>query len=368
MMAEDGGGGGEKAGGGEHHGGGISAKLGKKIGPLPLGVWLVIAAGIFYFVYKKNNAGGGSGGPQTDPAGNTGTINPQTGYVYGSSEDQAALGSGSSSLGGSSDPGSTGGSTVAGQYADNNAWAVAAINYLVSIGVDAVAANTAVTQFLGSQTLTTNQQAEINLVIQRIGAPPSPPEPGGSPPPVVNPPATSTYATNPPTGFTTTSVGSTSIGVKWNAATNATSYTVSWGTTTAATGGKVTTSTTTATVTGLKPNTLYYVHVQASPVKSGAGFATLTKTTAKASTTTKPPTKPTGPSKPEKAEPVAHKVTKDGESFSSIASQYHYKAGGHALWVYNYTSSPHSAAAKATIKKRGPNLIVHGETIYVPRS
>jgi hypothetical protein len=349
-------------------GGGIKAALGKKLGPLPAGVWIAIALVVFYYVSKKQ--GGGAGGQETDPAGNVGQINPQTGYVYGSPQDRAAAGSAPSGLGGGTEPGSTGGSTVSGQYADNNAWAVAAINYLVSIGVDATSANTAVTQFLASQTLTPQQQGEINLVIQRLGAPPSPPEPGGNTPPIVTPPTSATYATNPPSGFTTTTVTTSSIGTKWNATTNAASYTLSWGTTPAATDGRTTVSTAAATATGLKANTTYYLRVQANPVKAGAGYASLTKATAKA-VTVPGPTKakpiPTTPATPATA-PYSHVVTKDGESFSSIAAQYHYKPGGHALWVYNYTSSPHSAAAKATIKKRGPDLIVHGETVYIPRS
>lgn len=342
--------------------GGIKAALGKKIGPLPAGVWIAIALAVFYYISKRQGGGGTAGGPQTDPAGNVGTINPQTGYVYGSSEDQAALGSGSGSIGSDTDTG-TGGSTVSGQYADNNAWAVAAINYLVSIGVDATSANAAITQFLSSQTLTTEQQADVNLVIQRIGAPPSPPEPGGSPPPVVNPPSSSTYAANPPSGFTTTSVTSSSIGAKWNAATNAASYRLSWGTTTDAKDGSVTVSTTAGTATGLKPNTLYHLRVQANPAKSGAGFASLTKSTAKSSTPA-PPSKP----KPSSKAPYAHVVTRDGESYSSIAKQYHYAPGGTALWKYNYTSSPHSAEAKAKLKKQGANLLYHGQTVYIPRS
>lgn len=347
---------------GGESGGGLSKALTRKIGPLPAVAWIAIAVVVFYYVSKKQK-GAAAGGPQTDPAGNVGTINPQTGYVYGSSEDQAALGSGSGSIGSSAETG-TGGATVSGQYADNNAWAVAAINYLVSIGVDATSANAAVTQFLSSQVLTTTQQGEINLVIQRLGAPPSPPEPGGSPPPVVTPPSSSTYATNPPSGFTTTTVTSSSIGAKWNAATNAASYTLSWGTTADAKDGKTTVSTTAATATGLKPNTLYHLRVQASPAKPGAPFATLTKTTAKSSTTTKPPSG----GKPKPAAPYAHVVTHDGESYSSIAAQYHYKAGGHALWVYNYTSSPHSAEAKAKLKRQGANLLYHGQTVYIPRS
>lgn len=281
-------------------GGGIKGVFTKKLGPLPVGVWIVCAVVIFYLVNKRNSGGGG--GPQTDPAGNVGTINPNTGYVYGSSQDQAALGSGSTSLGGSTEPGSTGGSTVGGQYADNNAWAVAAINYLVSIGVDATSANAAVTQFLSSQTLTTQQQGEVNLVIQRLGAPPSPPEPGGSVPPVVTPPNTSTAAANPPTGFVSTSVTSTAVALKWNATTNAKSYTIFWGTTPAVKDGRTTVTTAAGTATGLKPNTQYFFRVQANPTKTptGAPFASLVRTTAKAAPTPakRPPAKKTVPNKP----------------------------------------------------------------------
>jgi LysM repeat protein len=106
--------------------------------------------------------------------------------------------------------------------------------------------------------------------------------------------------------------------------------------------------------------------VQANPVKTGAGFASLSKTTAKASGGTTP-SKPTTP-KPADKTPTKHTVTKDGESYSSIAKQYGYKPGGTALWKYNYTSSPHSAAAKAEIKKRGPNLLFHGSTVYIPKA
>lgn len=348
----------------EGGGKGLKATLMKKVGPLPLAAWIAIAAVIVWYTRQKST---GSAGQATDAAGNVGTINPATGYVYGSAEDVAAgAGSGSlsGSLGGSSDSG-TGGSTVAGSYADNNAWAVAAINYLVSIGVDATSANTAITQFLGSQQLTPAQQADVNLVIQRLGAPPSPPEPGGSAPPIVNPPSASTYATNPPTGFTTTSVGTSSIGVKWNAAVNAVSYTVSWGTNANATDGTTTVTTPAATVTGLKPNTLYYVRVQANPVKAGAGFASLTKTTAKSSTST--PSKPTTPSKPAEKTPIKH-IVKSGESYSSIAKAEHYSGSGQSLYQYNITSSPHSAAAKAKLKKQGADLLLRGQTVYVPRS
>ena len=340
---------------------GLKGALSKKIGPLPAVAWIAIAIVVFYYVSKRQKASGSA--DQTDSAGNVGQIDPKTGYVYGSAEDAAALGQSASNLGTSPDTG-TGGATVGGQYADNNAWAVAAINYLVSIGVDATSANAAITQFLASQSLTPQQQGEVNLVIQRLGAPPSPPEPGGSPPPIVTPPSSSTYAANPPSGFTTTSVTSSAVGLKWNAAVNAASYTVRWGTYPTAQTGSVTVSTTAATASGLKPATLYHFSVQANPAKAGAPSATLTKTTTKktAGSTPHPP------GKPEEKAPYQHTVTHDGESYSSIAEQYHYAKGGHALWVYNYTDSPHTAAAKAEIKKRGPDKLFHGSTVYIPRS
>lgn len=344
---------------------GIKGALSRKIGPLPAVAWIAIAVVVFYYVSKRQK-GSASSGDQTDSAGNTGQIDPKTGYVYGSAEDAAALGQASSGLGTDTDTG-TGGSTVSGQYADNNAWAVAAINYLVSIGIDATSANTAITQFLSSQTLTTQQQGEVNLAIQQLGAPPSPPEPGGSPPPVVTPPSSSTYAANPPTGFTTTSATSTTVGLKWNAAVNAASYTVRWGTYPTAMAGSTTVSTTAATATGLKAGTLYHFSVQANPAKTGAASATLTKTTPKATSTAPAPAHDAAHSGGSKA-PAAHTVTHDGESYSSIAQQYHYAKGGHALWVYQYTDSPHTAAAKAEIKKRGPDKLFHGSTVYIPRS
>ena len=70
--------------------------LKKKVGPLPLGVWLAAGIGIWWYLRKKQSgAAPGTASTQagygTDPAGNTGYIDPQTGYVQGSPEDLAAL-------------------------------------------------------------------------------------------------------------------------------------------------------------------------------------------------------------------------------------------------------------------------------------
>lgn len=204
--------------------------LSKKVGPLPLGVWLVAAVVIWWYFAKKNSAStaGASAGGQTDPAGNVGTIDPATGYVYGTSEDQAALGQNSADDTSSINSGGTG--TTAGQYPDNNSWARAAINYLVGIGVDPTQANQAVENYITSQTLTTQEQGDVNLAIQGLGAPPDLPGPASTNPgQVVTPPGggsgTSTTTAPPsptdvtrypaPTGLAVTSKTSTSVGLKW---------------------------------------------------------------------------------------------------------------------------------------------------------
>lgn len=249
--------------------------LTRKIGPLPAGVWIGAFALIYWYLQKRNKHTGATQVSQTDPAGNVGSINPATGYVYGSPQDQSASGL-NSAIGGTTT--GSGGATVGGAYPDNTAWARAAINYLVGLGIDPTGANSAIQQFLASQPLDAQQQADVNQAIQQLGAPPSPPQPGTSPTPIVAPPSPGTiYASNPPSGLTITGKSRSSLDIRWNASVNTTGYTVSWGTTSAATDGSttVTGTQTSTTINGLAPATLYYVRVQATPAKSGAAFASV---------------------------------------------------------------------------------------------
>jgi LysM repeat protein len=256
-----------------------------KMGPLPVGVWIVAAAGIYWYLARRNKAGTGS----TDPAGNVGTIDPATGYVYGSTQDTAALGSSIGGSGGGSSSGSdTSGSTIGGSYADNAAWGRAAINYLVARGIDPTEANEAVQAFLqGLPPSSPAAQADVNLAVQALNAPPTPPAAtGGTNPPIVTVPGGITYAANPPTGVSVRGKTSSTVTLGWNKAANATSYTVAYGTTAAAADGSTSVSAalSSATVGGLRAGTLYYFRVQAQPARTGSASATLTTTTA-ASTT-----------------------------------------------------------------------------------
>lgn len=106
---------------------GTSAKgldfLKQKVGPLPLGVWLLGGLGVWYYLQRQQASTAASTAPAgtaTDPAGNTGIIDPLTGYVYDSPQDIAALqqqaadqaalsGATSGTSGGGTDTGTSGG-------------------------------------------------------------------------------------------------------------------------------------------------------------------------------------------------------------------------------------------------------------------
>lgn len=159
--------------------------LTKKVGPLPMWVWLAAAIGLYLYFQHQQAASSSSAATnqQTDPAGNVGTIDPATGYVDGTPEDLASLAAdnGTSGTGTAGQSSTTGGQA----YADNNSWGIAAVNYLVGLGIDATTANQAVQLYLSSQSLTTAQQGDVNLAIQALGPPPTLPGPTTSNPPPV---------------------------------------------------------------------------------------------------------------------------------------------------------------------------------------
>lgn len=175
--------------------------LTQKLGPLPLWAWLGAGIGIWWYLQRQQTAAASASqaaNQQTDPAGNVGSIDPSSGYVYGTPEDLAAL---AANNGGTSSTGTSAGTnaTTGGQkYADNNSWGIAAVNYLVGLGIDATTANQAVQNYLSSQPLTTAEQGDINLVLASpIGAPPSLPGPVSTNPTPVTTPGGGTATTGP---------------------------------------------------------------------------------------------------------------------------------------------------------------------------
>lgn len=265
--------------------------LKQKAGPLPLGVWLAAGIGIWWYLQRKQSSSASSGAP----------IDPATGFPSGSAQDAAAL---AGDGGGSTGDGSAGqGATSGGQtYADNNAWGIAAINYLVGLGIDASTANQAIELYLNSQPLSTAQQGDVNLAIQALGPPPSLPGPvQGNPPPVTKPPGGGGGGggggtggggggggTHPPpggggsgkghptasvpTGLAVSQKHSTSLQVKWRKSRNATGYHVlctDMATKKVTNEFDVPASQADANCGGLTPGHSYVVDVWAQPTASG---------------------------------------------------------------------------------------------------
>ncbi len=171
------------------------AFLTQKAGPLPVWAWLAAFGGLWWYFQKKQTTAAGAN-QQTDPAGNVGSIDPSTGYVYGTPEDQAAQAANNAGAGGGN--GGQNATTGAQTYADNNTWGIAAVNWLVAKGIDGTVANQAIQNYLTSQPLTTAEQGDVNLVIQALGAPPSLPGPISANPPVNTGGGTTTAGSQPP--------------------------------------------------------------------------------------------------------------------------------------------------------------------------
>lgn len=211
--------------------------LGHKVfGKVPVWVIAVAAIGGYYWYtrYGPGKSSTTSSAAQTtgtDPAGNTGIIDPATGYVYGSSEDSAALAA-AGNTGGSDltgppgppgpqgppgKPGVTAGPPVKepgprpkpkpkprprkpptkkppvrgarppgigpGQSGppaarSNSEWQEGAVSNLISQGVPPDQASTAIQAHLNGQPLSPAMAASRDLAINSVGPPPQVPEPG----------------------------------------------------------------------------------------------------------------------------------------------------------------------------------------------
>lgn len=112
--------------------------------------------------------------------------------------------------------------------------------------------------------------------------------------------------------------------------------------------------------TGPQPPTTAPPPIQSGPVTTPGG----PPATPPGSSPIQPP--PAAPVASAPSSPIAHKVV-SGDNLTKIAEEYGYGTNWQAIWNFNVgPSSPHSAAAKATLVKQGPNLIYAGQTIYIP--
>ncbi|GAA0287304.1 hypothetical protein GCM10009527_098290 [Actinomadura nitritigenes] len=223
--------------------------------------------------YRSRNAPASSStsSSSTGAGGSGDAIDPATGYVYGSAEDTAALGSQGSYLGAGYYGGN--GSNVStisttNGYTTNAQWSQAAEDYLVNtVGADANTVGNALGKYITGQALTPDQVGIVNQAIAFTGYPPQN-GPTGYPPSykTSNEPPPATTPTGPPaavTGLKGTAYRE-HVDLTWNAVPQVAGYIIY------ADGIRKTNNVyTNEHVWNLKPNTVHRLEVQPFRIVNG---------------------------------------------------------------------------------------------------
>jgi hypothetical protein len=243
----------------------------KKQTALLLGGAVILVGGIAW--YRSRNAAS-SGPSSSSPAAGSGsadqsgTIDPATGYAYGSPEDQAALAAQANGNYGGYGGGYSGSSgSYPGSYTTNAQWAQAAEDYLVNtVGGEANTVGNAIGKYITGQPVTSDQVTVIEEAIAFAGYPPVN-GPSGYPPSyrtASTPPSggsgSGSTKLTAPTGVHATQVGKTVVALAWSRVSSAQSYVVyehGFGSPVSESHGP------TATVHNLRPGTSYSFTVHA---------------------------------------------------------------------------------------------------------
>lgn len=157
--------------------------LGKQVGPLPLGAWIVVVGGgLGLAAYGYNRSGTTGSQPSVvDPGTGDGSVGGWTPTTPASGGD---TGSGGDS------------STVA----TNEAWGVRAINWLIAQGYDAAESDSAIRKYIAGNDPAPSIKEYVlqSLALQHFGSPPSPLPPPLTPPPTIPPPVVQPPSQAPP--------------------------------------------------------------------------------------------------------------------------------------------------------------------------
>lgn len=149
--------------------------LGKMVGPLPLGAWIVtVGGGLAFMLYQRQQA----------PAVVAPVPVEDTSGVPG-------VGTGGSGMGWVNvAPPATAADTVASKPTNNDEWGRAAINFLIASNYDPNTADSAIRKYLNGDALSATEFALVNVALAKMGATPVVlPPPIFAPPTMPRPPA-----------------------------------------------------------------------------------------------------------------------------------------------------------------------------------
>lgn len=263
--------------------------------PYAIGIGAIAIIGVIYYARKQSaaSAANAANAAAVTTAGAS-SIDPATGYPYGSAEDSAAL----SAQGSYQDPtggvysgysGSSGaaygayGNEAPGVFSSNAQWAQYVEQYEINtMGANAATVGNAIGKYITGQPLTDDGMISIVQSAIAIGGYPPVNGPNGNPPSYVTAPVPSSVPTTTPTPTSQyhtpgsvsnlqASVSGTTATVRWNAASGQTpeGYAYTLSDLHQVVIKKGTTNSTSISFPGLKHGTTYNFGIQALPGGEG---------------------------------------------------------------------------------------------------
>ena len=186
----------------EHAGHGVKGALGKKLGPMPVGGWLLaIAGGVGVAVYFRNRSAANAANlpdlTATDATGTTDGFTPQDpggtnqgvgnggSYTYTDTATHTPAGNGNSST-------HHGPAYLARHATTNAAWKAHALDAMAARGFARKAVGETLDDYLAGQRLTPGDEVRLAATLASCGPPPHPPKHiggPGTPKPAPHPPA-----------------------------------------------------------------------------------------------------------------------------------------------------------------------------------
>lgn len=132
--------------------------MGKMVGPLPMGAWVVIVGGgLTFALYARHGQIASSAAQPADPST---SVDASGGVGVGGSGQWTDL-----------TPPTTGASS--GAPTNNDQWGIAAVDYLITKGYDPGLADSAIRKFLGGAKLSITEYALVREALTHLGSTPT---------------------------------------------------------------------------------------------------------------------------------------------------------------------------------------------------